>query len=315
MTTLQFTERACPVCGQSDRSTLFAEARFDPARLDGMSFSSRKPPQDMHHRLLECRRCYILYASPVPVGDDLEAAYEEADYDSTREAQHAATTYARVLSGIVPSLASRRLAVDIGAGDGAFLERLLAAGFDDVVGFEPSAAAIACAAPEIRERIRPRVFNGSELAAESVSLVSCLQTIEHVPDPVGLCSDAATMLEPGGALLIVCHNRRALSARLMRRRSPIYDIEHLQLFSPAGIRHLLERSGFERIDVRTLVNRYPVGYWLRLAPAPAKVKSTLQSTLARTHLDNVLLSLPAGNLTAVGYRRAGRGVLARREGP
>jgi SAM-dependent methyltransferase len=283
---------------------LFAEERFDPVRLDGMSFSSRKPPEGMHLRLFECRRCDVLYASPVPVTDDLTGAYREAGYDSAREAQHAAATYARVLSDIVPTLASLRRAVDIGAGDGAFLERLLEAGFDDTVGFEPSAAAIACAAPEIRERIRPRVFEGSELAAGSVSLVSCLQTIEHVPDPVGLCSDAATMLEPGGALLIVCHNRRALSARLMRRRSPIYDIEHLQLLSAAGIRHLLERSGFERIDVRTLVNRYPLGYWLRLAPAPSKVKSALQSALARTHLDNALLSLPAGNLIAVGYRPA-----------
>lgn len=304
MTTLQFTERACPVCGLGDWSALFAEARFHPARLDGMSFSSRKPPEGMHHRLLECRRCDILYASPVPVADDLEGAYEEADYDSAREARHAASTYARVLAGILPNLASRRLAVDIGAGDGAFLERLLAAGFDDAIGYEPSAAPIAFAAPEIRARIRPRVFDGSELAAGSVSLVSCLQTIEHVPDPLGLCADAARMLEPGGALLIVCHNRRALSARLLRRSSPIYDIEHLQLFSPAGIRQLLQRGGFERIEVRRLVNRYPLGYWLRLAPAPSVLKSPIGTALARTRMDDVPLSLPAGNQVAVGYTPA-----------
>jgi len=258
----------------------------------------------MHLRLLECERCDVLYASPVPVTDDLTGAYREAEYDSAREAQHAAATYARVLSDIVPTLASLRRAVDIGAGDGAFFERLIEAGFDDVVGFEPSAAAIAFASPEIRERIRPRIFEGSELVAGSVSLVSCLQTIEHVPDPVGLCTAAATLLEPGGALLIVCHNRRALSARLMGRRSPIYDIEHLQLLSPAGIRHLLLRGGFERIEVRTLVNRYPLGYWLRLAPAPSTVKSGVGTALARTRLNDVLLSLPAGNLVAVGYRPA-----------
>lgn len=301
---LHFTERACPVCARSDRSKLFAEARFDPARLDGMSFSSRKVPEGMHHRLLECGRCDVLYASPVPVTDDLTGAYEEAEYDSAREAQHAATTYARVLSGIAPNLPSRRRAVDIGAGDGAFMERLIEAGFTDVIGFEPSAAPIAFAPAGVRERIRPRVFDGSELDAGSVSLISCLQTIEHVPDPLGLCVNAATLLEPGGALLIVCHNRRAVSARLMRRSSPIYDIEHLQLFSPAGIRNLLERSGFERVEVRTLVNRYPLGYWLRLAPAPSRMKTGVETVLDRTHLNDVLLSFPAGNQVAVGYARA-----------
>jgi len=250
VTAYDSVHRPCPLCRSSDRSRLFADERFDPARLDGMSFSSRKAPEGMHLRLLECERCDVLYASPTPDTGTLTDAYREADYDSAPEAQHAAATYERVLSNIVPSLASLGRAVDIGAGDGAFLERLIRAGFREVVGFEPSAAAIAFAAPEIRERIRQRVFDGTELPGGSVSLVSCLQTIEHVPDPVGLCSDAATMLEPGGALLIVCHNRRAVSARLMGRRSPIYDIEHLQLFSPTGIRRLLARGGFERIEVR-----------------------------------------------------------------
>lgn len=267
-----------------------------------MSYASRKPPEGMHLRLLECGRCDTLYASPIPDPEVLIDAYREAGYDSAREAQHAAETYARVLSEIVPTLASRRHAVDIGAGDGAFLERLIGAGFDEVTGFEPSAAAIAFATPEIREHIRSHVFKGTELPARSISLVSCLQTIEHVPDPTGLCDAAATMLEPGGALLIVCHNRRAVSARLMGRRSPIYDIEHLQLFSPAGIRHLLLRGGFERIEVRKLVNRYPLGYWLRLAPGPPPVKRAFHTALTKTGLDGALLSLPAGNLVAVGYR-------------
>lgn len=301
MPTLRFVERVCPVCGTSDRSSLWAQARFDPARLDSMSFSSRKSPEHMHYRLLECARCDVLYASPVPTADDLMIAYRVADYVSAREAQLAAETYARVLTDIIPALPDRRGAIDIGAGEGAFVEQLLAAGFADVVGFEISTKAIAAANENVTRLIRAEPFDSTSLPPGPYSLVSCLQTIEHVPDPLDLCSSAATALQPGGALLIVCHNRRAISARLLKRRSPIFDVEHLQLFSPTGIRRLLSRAGFERVEVRNLINRYPLGYWLRLAPGTDRMKRAIRTALVRTALDDVLLSLPAGNLVAIGY--------------
>jgi SAM-dependent methyltransferase len=131
------------------------------------------------------------------------------------------------------------------------------------------------------------------------SLVTCLQTIEHLPEPLAVCEEAGRLLKPGGALLVVCHDRRAWSARVLGRRSPIYDIEHLQLFDRATLRALLERSGFERIEVHGLVNRYPLGYWLRLARAPA----ALVRMLGR--VASLPLAVPAGNLWAVGYRPRG----------
>jgi len=49
-----------------------------------------------------------------------------------------------------PLLALGRGALDVGTGDGAFLGQLLANGFTDVAGVEPSAAPVAMAAPEVR---------------------------------------------------------------------------------------------------------------------------------------------------------------------
>ena len=131
-------------------------------------------------------------------------------------------------------------------------------------------------------------------------LVTCLQTIEHVPEPLALCREAHRVLKAGGALALVCHDRRAWSARLLGRRSPIYDVEHLQLFDRRTVRGLLERSGFERIEVHTLVNRYPLRYWLRLARVPARFVRVLGP------LASFALSVPVGNLWAVGYRPRGR---------
>jgi SAM-dependent methyltransferase len=295
--------RPCPVCGSTE-ARVFVEARFEDSELDTMSFSSRKVPEGLYHRLLECAHCDLLYASPVPTFESLTNAYRKADYASGEEARYAAATYANVLESITPQLPDLRGAADIGAGDGAFLERLRAAGFEDTVGFEPSEAPLAAAPPSVRNSIRPEPFRAGVLPDESYTLISCMQTIEHVLDPLEVCRDAVRALAPGGAVLIACHDRRALSARVLRQRSPIFDIEHVQLFSHRSIRALLLRAGLEQVEVRPLSNRYPIRYWLQLAPLPERLEAALGWLLAAGRLVDRPVSLRVGNLVAVGYKRA-----------
>jgi SAM-dependent methyltransferase len=295
--------RPCPVCGSTD-ARVFVEARFAQSDLDSMSFSSRKVPEGLYHRLLECASCDLLYASPVPTFESLTDAYREAGYESGEEARYAAATYEEVFASIAPRLPDLRGAADIGAGDGAFLERLRAAGFDEIVGFEPSDAPLAAARASVRESIRPEPFSAGVLPDESFTLVSCMQTIEHVLDPLEVCRDAVRALAPGGAVLIACHDRRALSARVLRQRSPIFDIEHVQLFSHRSIRALLLRAGLEQVEVRPLSNRYPIRYWLQLAPLPERLEAALGWLLAAGRLVDRPVSLRVGNLVAVGYKRA-----------
>jgi SAM-dependent methyltransferase len=295
--------RPCPVCGSTD-ARVFVEARFEQSELDSMSFSSRKVPEGLYHRLLECARCDLLYASPVPTFESLTDAYRQADYASGEEARYAAATYGKVVETIAPQLPDLRGAADIGAGDGAFLERLRYAGFEETVGFEPSEAPLAAAPASVRIAIRPEPFCAGVLPDEWFTLISCMQTIEHVLDPLDVCRDAVRALAPNGALLIACHDRRALTARVLRQRSPIFDIEHVQLFSPRSMRALLGAVGLERVDVRPLRNRYPLRYWLQLAPLPESVKAPLRRLLSTGRFIDRPVSLGVGNLVAVGYKPA-----------
>jgi SAM-dependent methyltransferase len=301
---MKMISRSCPACGSADASRRFAESNVDPARLDAFAFASRKVPEYMHHRLLECTACDTLYASPVPARDELAAAYEAAAFDSGTEARYASRTYGRLLADIVPALPDREAALDVGTGDGAFLEELIAAGFHRVHGVEPSSAPIAAAHPSVRPLIEQGLFDPTAQEPGSWTLVTCFQTIEHLDDPLQMCRGAFTMLKPGGALFLIGHDRRALSAKLLGRRSPIFDVEHLQLFSPRSARFIMERAGFTELRVRSFVNRYPLAYWTRLLPLPSGLKQVVLGVLRTSGAGRVPIGLPVGNMAVVGFRPA-----------
>lgn len=273
---LELEPRRCPVCRSSAERAVI-EANLDPSRLGPLAFASRKLPELMHHRLVACAECDTLYASPAPTPAALEPAYSDAAYDSAESAVFAARTYAAFFPACC---LTRRPALDIGAGDGAFLRELMSAGFEEAIGVEPSPAAASAAAAELRGHIRQAVFSAQDFEARSFRLVTALQTLEHVPDPLALCRGARDLLRVGGALLVVCHNRRAPANRVMGRRSPIFDVQHLQLFSPRSLRALLERAGLTDVELLPVPNRYPLRAWLRLARARGRPRGRLSPNVA-----------------------------------
>ena len=272
--------------------------------MGGLAFASRKPPELMHWQLVECATCDVLFASPAPHAELLADAYRAADYDSREEARYAGATYGRLVRRLLSRLPADGGALDVGAGDGAFLEVLRASGFAEVAGVEPSQAALDAADPQIRTLICEGVFRARDFEPGSLRLVSCLQTVEHLPEPLTLFSELHTLLRDGGALLVVCHDRTAPVNRLLGRRSPIYDIEHLQLFDRGSLRRLLKRAGFVDIEIRPFANRYPLRYWTRLAPLPSGARDRAIRALDRARLGALPLTVPVGNLVAVGWKNS-----------
>lgn len=298
---MELYERLCPICCQNTNQRVYSESNIDYDRLDGFAFASRKLPEYMHHRLMECGNCDLVYASPAPRGNELTKAYENASYDSGEEAKFASLTYASYLKRISQNM-GRNGAIDIGAGDGAFLERLLEMGFENVIGIEPSSAPIKSALPNIAQHIIQDIFPCDSIRDAKVSLISCFQTIEHVPDPLSTSKSAYDNLSNGGAFFIVGHNRRALSCKVMGEKSPIFDIEHLQLFSSKSLRLLLETAGFRNITVFPVVNKYPLHYLIKLAPMPASIKAKLLKSAQNSVIGKIPITLPLGNIGAIGYK-------------
>lgn len=299
----RFETRCCPVCGVGpDRATVFLEASCDPARLTTTSFASRKMPEFMSYRMLRCRDCETVYAVAAPGAEMLAHAYAEADFDSSEEATLAADTYAAALMPAIVALSQRARVLEIGTGTGVLLQRLLDLGFAEAVGIEPSFAAISAAAPAVRGLIREGVFVETEFEPESFDLICCFQTLEHIPDPRALAQSCARLLRPGGMLALVTHDYAAPLNRLLGRRSPIIDIEHLQLFCRPSLDRLLGDAGLPPQQISALVNRYPLRYWLRLTPLPGGMKRIVGDLLGFIGLGGVRLGVNVGNLLAIGRK-------------
>ena len=299
---LTWESRSCPLCGSTAEGKVIVESNVELSRLTEFAFASRKLPEYMHCRMVECGACGLLYGNPAVSSESGLNAYKDAAFDSGQESEFAAQTYAKLIAGQLNSIGSREKALDIGAGDGAFLEQLVQLGFRDITGVEPSAAPIACSKPEVRNLIRHDIFRARDFEGQRFDLVTGFQVMEHLWNPGELARDVNSLLNPGGLFVTVTHNLRAFSARLLGDKSPIFDIEHLQLFSEKTIRALLQRSGFTDIRVLPVWNRYPIYYWMKLAPLPQNLKKGLIAVAKQGPLATVSCSLPAGNMAAVARK-------------
>lgn len=298
---LGFRERCCSICGEP-AGHIWMPAKVDFSSLDGFAFASRKLPEYMHFDLALCKSCDLVFAHHVPDGEWFQQSYTNADFDATDESSYAALTYGRELNKRLSRIASKGKALDIGAGDGAFVSQLLQAGFKDVVGVEPSKEPVKRAPDNLRQLLINDFFRAENFEPESFDLITCFQTLEHVEEPNQLFQSAYTLLKPGGALMTVAHNFRAPLARLMGAKSPIYDIEHLQLFSPRSLEKAYARNRYTQIEVSSFANAYPITYWLKLFPLPQGMKRKLLQSLATRPLGKTILSARVGNMLGFGVK-------------
>jgi 2-polyprenyl-6-hydroxyphenyl methylase/3-demethylubiquinone-9 3-methyltransferase len=108
--------------------------------------------------------------------------------------------------------------IDIGCGGGILAEALAQAGAT-VTGIDMSAAAIACAQthwqnsaliPEHPQTITYQVTTAEDLAkthANHFDTLTCLELLEHVPDPASVLQACAKLVKPGGHLFFSTINR------------------------------------------------------------------------------------------------------------
>jgi hypothetical protein len=100
-------------------------------------------------------------------------------------------------------------------------------------------------------------------------------------------------------MLCLNHNVEALSARLLKEKSPIIDIEHTYLYSPKTICQLFEKHGFQPRECGPAFNTIRLYSLLRLMPLPVPIKQKLLNAVESV---NINLTLPLGNLYLIAQK-------------
>jgi SAM-dependent methyltransferase len=292
----------CAICGTSGQASELYPANFalDAFRPD--VFSARRLPDRLHYRLVRCHHCSLLRSDPVADDGTLAALYARSTFDYGTEVTALRQTYGRYLERARACTASSRRLLEIGCGNGFFLEQALDQGVEEVFGIEPSAAAIASASPRVRSHIVEDVLRTDQFPAESFDIVCLLQVLDHLPAPQESLAECWRLLRPGGVVLCLQHNERALSARLLGRRSPIIDIEHTYLYNPATLRRLFEQAGYEIVARGPVWNTYRLEYVLRLLPFPSPLKSAVLAAARTSRIGCLRVRVPLGNYYQVARR-------------
>lgn len=110
------------------------------------------------------------------------------------------------------ALAAEGRALDVGCGGGLVAEALARAGAE-VTGIDLAAGMIDVAALHAAAHglsIQYRVASAETLAAEqpgAFDIVTCMEMLEHVPDPSAMLGTLAMLVRPGGSLFVSTLNR------------------------------------------------------------------------------------------------------------
>jgi len=171
------------------------------------------------------------------------------------------------------TLAGKRV-VDVGCGGGILAESMAARGAQ-VVGVDMAGAALAVAKLHTLESgvsVDYRQMTAEQLAADepaSFDVVTCMELLEHVPDPASLIAACAQLAKPGGQLFFSTLNRNPKS----------------YLFAVLGAEYVLKMLPKGTHDFAKFIRPAELARWTRAAGLTLKELTGMSYNPITRHYD------------------------------
>ena len=154
--------------------------------------------------------------------------------------------------------------IDIGCGGGLLSEGMAALGAQ-VTGIDLSEKALGIARLHLYESghvVDYRLISAEAMAAETpggFDVVTCLEMLEHVPDPASTVAACASLVKPGGQVFLSTLNRNAkaylvavLGAEYLLNLLPRGTHDYTRFLKPAELARLCRDAGLEVLEITGL---------------------------------------------------------------
>jgi 2-polyprenyl-6-hydroxyphenyl methylase/3-demethylubiquinone-9 3-methyltransferase len=173
-------------------------------------------------------------------------------------------------------LSSKAIA-DIGCGGGILAEAMARKGAK-VTGIDLSEKALKVAdlhSLESGVQVRYELISAEQLARrepESFDVVTCMEMLEHVPDPAAVVQACATLVKPGGHVFFSTINRNpkaylfaVIGAEYLLRLLPKGTHDYTKFITPAELAQFsrsagLELNGFKGMGYNPLTKMYSLNH-------------------------------------------------------
>lgn len=155
---------------------------------------------------------------------------------------------------------AQRKVIDVGCGGGILAESLAQRGAD-VTGIDMGDAPLTVARLHALEMGVSMTYEKitaeekAQLCSESFDIVTCMEMLEHVPDPSSIVKACATLVKPGGDVYFSTINRNAkayafaiVGAEYLLKLLPKGTHEYSKFIRPSELAKWLRAAGLELQD-------------------------------------------------------------------
>ena len=237
----EFTEIPCPACESRRYKIVFEKDSFTFVR---------------------CMRCETIFINPRPTSNMLAEYYKTSKSikhwndkifpasENFRRNQIFVPRAKRVFELCRKYKVSTKVLLDVGAGFGTFCEEVQKLDiFDKIIAVEPS--------PDLAQTCRQKGLDVVEKPIEKVNLqeVSVIvnfELIEHLYSPINFLIACERAISRGGLLILTTPNIKGFDLLILGRLSNNIAVpNHLNYFHPKSLSHMLQRCGFEIVELIT----------------------------------------------------------------
>ncbi len=236
--------RHCLLC-KSDRSKLASRFPLDDLqkawRALGVTFSAdawKTMNGTGSAELFECLECGFRFCDPGLAGNG--RFYTELEAQRTGYYPAEVPEFTRTLAWA--GVRKLRTVLDVGCGDGAFLDLAREAGMG-TAGIELNRkAAEVCRSKGHHVSMIPLAELATDSLGSRYDLVTLFQVLEHVPDPVSFLRQASTLLRQGGYVSVAVPNDRGIY-RICPLEPHEWPPHHITRWRQNDLRELGARCG------------------------------------------------------------------------